>query len=342
MKAANRQQLDRALKAPAETRFFLFHGPDEAGSQALVKALAASVGTDAERVDLSGAELRADPARLADEAASISLFGGARYVVVEPAGDEVLPALEALIEAPAAGNPVALVAGALKPTSKLLKLALAEANALSFASYVPEGQAADRLVAEMARAEGLVVRPDLARRIADASAGNRAIIEQELKKLALYADASPESPRQIDHDALDAIGAAAEEGDLSRLVEAVGSGNAALVETELVRLRSEGIEGIPLLRAMIRRMMLLVRLRAEVESGSAGGAVMASPAARSIFWKEKDAAAAQLGRWRSDLLARTLSRLLEAERQVKASGGLGPLAADEELFAIARQAARLR
>jgi DNA polymerase-3 subunit delta len=32
------------------------------------------------------AELRSDPARLADEAASMSLFGEARYVLVEPAG----------------------------------------------------------------------------------------------------------------------------------------------------------------------------------------------------------------------------------------------------------------
>ncbi|MEA3015921.1 MAG: polymerase subunit delta [Sphingomonadales bacterium] len=339
---ANRPQLERALKSPAETRFFLFHGPDDSGSRALVEALAGAAGSGAERIDLAGSDLRQDPARLADEAASISLFGGARYIVVEPAGDEVVPALEALIESPRAGNPVALVAGALKPGSKLLKLALAEPSALAFASYVPEGRDADRLVADMARAEGLIVRPDLARRLGESCAGNRALIGQELKKLALYADASPEAPRPLDHDALDAVGAASEEGDLSRLVDSVGSGNSALLQAELLRLRSEGIEGIPLIRAVLRRMMLLTRLRAEVEAGNAVGAVMASPAAKSIFWKEKDAVAGQLGRWRADLLARTVSRLVEAERQIKASGGLGPLAADEELFAICRQAARLR
>jgi len=339
---ANRPQLDRALKSPAETRFFLFHGPDEAGSRALVKALAAAIGAEAERIDLSGADLRGDPARLSDEAASISLFGGARYVVVEPAGDEILLALEALVEAPTAGNPVALVAGALRPTSKLLKLALAAPNAIAFASYVPEGRDADRLVADLARAEGLIVRPDLARRIAESCAGNRALIEQELKKLALYADASPDAPRPVDRDAFDAIGAAAEEGDLSRMVDSVGSGDAALLQAELMRLRSEGVEGIPLIRALLRRMSLLTRLRAEVEAGNSVAAVMASPAAKSIFWKEKDTIAAQLGRWRSDLLAKSLSRLLEAERQVKAPGGLGPIAVDEELFAICRQAARLR
>jgi hypothetical protein len=49
-----------------------------------------------------------------------------------------------------------------------------------------------------------------------------------------------------------------------------------------------------------------------------------------------------VSRWSADLIAKSMSRLLEAERQVKASGGLGPLAVDEELFAICRQAARLR
>lgn len=339
---ANRPQIDRALKSPGDTRFFLFHGPDGSGSHALVKALAAAVGSDAERIDLAGTDLRQDPARLADEAASISLFGGARYIVVDPAGDEVVPALEALIEAPQAGNAVALVAGALKPASKLLKLALAEPAALAFASYVPEGRDADRLVADMARAEGLIVRPDVARRLAESCAGNRALIEQELRKLALYVDASPEAPRPLDHDALDAVGAASEEGDLSRLVDSVGSGNSAMLQAELLRLRSEGIEGIPLIRAMLRRMVLLIRLRAEVEAGNSVGTVMASPAAKSVFWKEKDAVAGQVQRWRADLLARTVRRLVDAELQVKASGGLGPLAADEELFAICRQAARLR
>jgi DNA polymerase-3 subunit delta len=339
---ANRQQLERALKSPADTRFFLFHGPDEAGSRGLVRAVAAAIGAEAERIELSGGDLRADPARLSDEAASISLFGGARYIVVEPAGDEVLAAVEALIELPTAGNPVVLIAGALKPASKLLKLALAEASAIAFASYVPEGRDADRLVMDLARAEGLVVRPDLARRIGDACAGNRALIEQELRKLALFADASPEGPKPLEEEAWELVGAASEEGDLSRLVDSVGSGNAELLDAELLRLRSEGIEGIPLIRAVLRRMYLLTRLRAEVEAGNGVGAVMASPAARSIFWKEKDAVAVQLGRWRSGLLVKSVGRLLEAERQVKAPGGLGPIAVDEELFAICRQAARLR
>ena len=338
---ASRSQIDKALKAPAETRFFLFHGPDDSGSRALAKALGAMMGADAERVDLSGADLKADPARLADEAASISMFGGARWILVEAAGDEIVPALEALLEAAAAGNPVAVVAGGLKPASKLLKLALAAPGALAFASYVPDARDADRLAQDMARAEGLIMRPEIARRIALSCGGNRALIAQELAKFALYAGASPETPKSIDHDLIDALGAGSDEGDLSRLVDSVAGGDAAALAAELARLHAEGLEGITLIRAKLRRMALLARLRAEVEEGGTVSAVMAS-SGKSLFWKEKDEVGRQLSRWRPALLAKAMSRLLEAERQVKASGGIGPLAADEELFAICRQAARLR
>jgi DNA polymerase-3 subunit delta len=335
---ATRAQIEKALKGPGDVRFFLLHGPDEAGSRALAR-LAAEAG--AERVELTGAELRADPARLADEAASISLFGGARYVWVEPAGDECLAAAEALLQAPAAGNPVVLVAGALRPASKLLKLALGEPAALAFASYAPEGREAEQLAVDLARAEGLVARGDVARRLADASNGNRAILALELAKLADYLDASPDRPQPLDHDSLDAVGAAAEEGDLSRLVDSVGNGNPRLLAAELMRLAGEGIEGIPLIRAVLRRMSLLARLRAQVERGGSVDAVMASQG-KSLFWKEKPAVSQQLRRWPSDLLAKSVSRLVEAERQAKSSGSLGARAVDEELFAICRQAARLR
>jgi len=338
---ASRAEVGHALKTPGQSRFFLFHGPDEAGSRALAKAIAAALGPDAEAVALGGAELKADPARLADEAASISLFGGPRYIIVEPAGEEIVPALEALLEAPVAGNPVAVVAGALRASSSLLKLALADPAALAFASYAPEGRQAELLALDLARERGLIIRADVARRIAEAGAGNRALIASELEKLALFADAAPERPRPIDHDALDAIGVASEDGDLARLTDAVGGGDAAALQAELSRLAGEGKTGVLLGRQVIKRMLLLARLRARVEGGDSVGAVMASEG-KSMFWKDKDAIPAQLPRWRSATLAKAVTRLMAAQAEAMKAGGAGPIAVDEELFAVCREAARHR
>jgi DNA polymerase-3 subunit delta len=338
---ANKAQIDRALRNPSSHRFFLLYGPDDSGSRSLAKLVPAAVGPDCERVELTGADLKADPARLSDEAASISLFGGPRHILVDPAGDDSAAAVEGLLQLSVAGNPVVLIAGALKPSSKLLKLALAADSALAFASYAPEGRDAEQLVMEMSRERGLAARPDVARRLADSCSGNRAILMQELDKFAIYLDAAPDRPQPLDHETLDAVGATAGEGDLSRLVEGVGAGNLKLLQAELLRLSSEGIEGIPLIRAVLRRMTLLARLRAEVERGNSAESVMASQG-KALFWKEKAAIGQQLQHWRSTHLAKSIERLVAAERQAKASGGLGAAAVDEELFAICRQAARLR
>ena len=331
---ADKHSVLKALTNPA-IRFVLLYGPDEAGSRALARL------TEGERVELTGAELRSDPARLADEAAAISLFGDKRHIIVEPAGDEVLAAAQALLDASAAGNSIAIVAGALKPTSKLLQLAQGSDQAAAFVSYLPEPRDAPKLVQELARDHGLTVRSELARRIADAAAGNRAVIAQELGKFALYLDATPEHPAALEEEAVLAVGAASEEGDLSRLVDSVASGDASRLHAELVRLRSERIEGIPLIRAMLRRLSLIAPMRADVESGKSVETVLATRG-KAIFWKEKNAVAAQLARWSAEMIARAQGRLIEAERQLKSPNALGPIAVDEELFAICRQAARLR
>ena len=333
-----RRALDSADPA---IRFYLFYGPDEAGSRALAERLGVAVGADAQRVDLTSAALKADPARLADEAASSSLFGGRNWIRLDPATDDAVDAVQALLEAPAAGNPVAAVAGALRKDSKLVKLIQASDAALSHLSYVPEGRNAAVLVVEIGRELGLKVGNDVAGRIASACNGDRALISRELEKYALYVDAAPDRPRPLEHDALDALGAAMEEGDLSKLANAVFSGQPNQADAELARLASEGIEDIPVIRALARRALQLAQLRGQMADGESIDRVMET-AGRAIFWKEKPIIQAQLQRWTPDALATALTRLAEAERQVKAPGYPGSALVEEEVLAITRFAARRR
>lgn len=342
MKTKSRADVERALAARGgDFRFFLLCGPDRSSSEALAGALAKAMGADAERIDLTGAELRGDPARLADEAASISMFGEARHIRIDPAGEEILGAVEALLEAPAAGNPVVAVAGDLAKTSKLLKLASDHAAAMAFVSYLPDARDARRLAFELGQSAGLRLGPDQAARLADASGGDRAILSAEIEKLALYADASPERPREATHAMIDALGAESDEGDAGEAVNFALDGDARALDAELARIDSVGGEPIVLVRALLRRLTQLARLRAEVERGNSAQSVVAR-ARPPVFWKERDRTVAQLQRWRGDTLARAIARALAAERALKGGGGAGTAAAAEELFALARQAQRLR
>ncbi len=334
-------QLPRQLAAPDPAiRFYLFYGPDEAGSRSLAQQLAAGLG-NAEKVLLAGSMLKGDPSLLADEARSIGLFGGRRLLWVEPAGDEVLPAVEALLEAPAIECPAVLIAGALRKSSALLKLAEAHGQALAHVSYAPEGRDAERLVISMANAEGLRLDSGVAARLAAASANDRGMIAQELSKLALFVDAAPDRPREIGHDALDLISADYAEGDALRVGDHALTGDLATLVAELERLDGASTEVIPIIRAIQRRLLMLAPLRSRVDRGERIGDVVTS-LGKALFWKDKPVVQKLLGRWSSAELAQLHELLARLELTVLRVRAPDQAALGEELVRIARSASRRR
>lgn len=339
---ANRAEMERALESPpAHIKFFLLYGPDEAESRILAQRLEKAMGIGAERVELEGAMLKADPARLADEAASISLFGDKRHIRLAIAGDECMPAIEALLEGGVAGNPVVAITGTLRPTSLLLKRALADPAVLACISYALDTEKATSLAAAMAREHGLRLDMDAARHVAVAAANDRALMAQEVAKLALYLDAAPDRPATADITALQAIGAGEGEAELSRLVDTTLGGSPAEAAGEIARLAEQGVTGIPAIRALAKRVQLLVRLAAQVAHGGDAHAIVEAQG-KSIFWKEKGGVERQLKRWSSERLAKLADRLLAAERAIKSPASPGDIIADAEMMTIARAAQRSR
>jgi DNA polymerase-3 subunit delta len=339
---ANRGQVEKALDAPPpDVRFFLLYGPDEAGSAALAKRLERAMGADAERVDLDGSTLREDPARLSDEAASFSMFGDKRWIRLNGIGEESLPALKALLEAEAAGNPVIAVAGALKTTSKLVKLALDHPRTMAFISYQPDAREAEQIAIAIARDGGLKLSGDLARRIVDLTGGDRALMSGEIEKLILYLDAAPERPMDATAEALDALSADNLDADAAPLVNAVLGGDLKGTQRELTRLARVGANMGSILRPLLSRAMLLANIRADFDrSGRLEPAVEA--AGKAVFWKDKGQVTRQVRLWDARGIARVIQRLSNAERASRSSRNLGELLVRQELLTIARQAARDR
>lgn len=333
-------QLARALDAPdASTRLYLLYGDDDATARALIARLARAMGPDAERIDLDGAMLRDDPARLADEAAAISLFGGKQWLRVS-GGDECAAAVTALLDAPTAGNPVILIAGALKANGALLKRALDDPAVMACQLFRPDAHNLAALATQMARPMGLRLGRGVEERLAASSLGDRAVVERELEKIALYLDAAPDRPREATIDTLDAVGAALDETDAGRLVDAVMGGDPRAVSAELAAFQGTN-EWIPALRALSRRVLLLARLRADVERGKSASAVVAAQG-RAIFWKDEKPVTAQLGRWPAARLATAAHRIQVCEGAMMSSGSAGDVMASQLMIDIARVAERLR
>ncbi|HET9459275.1 MAG TPA: DNA polymerase III subunit delta [Sphingomicrobium sp.] len=329
------QALDRPNPA---VRFYLFYGPDDSQSRALAERLLA--GLAAEKFVVPAQAVKAQPSLLADEAAAMALFGGRRAIWVEPAGEELFEAVEALLEAPAAESPVIALAGNLRKTGALVRLAEAHAGALAHISYEPNERDAIALVKDLAQSEGLRLGPGVAARIAAAAGNDRGIIAQELTKLALYLGASPEHPLEADRDALDAIGAGGE-GDSARLGDLALAGDLKALGIELDHCATDA-EPISVLRALQRRLLMLAPIRAAVEHGKRPHDAVTS-AGKSVFWKEKDLVTEIVSRWDCSALARVFERSGELERRLMRPDSPPPFPAlAEELVAIARTAARRR
>src|SRR5205823_6734538 len=139
-------------------------------------------------------------------------------------------------------SPVVAIAGALRKTSALLKLAEAVPQAIAFAAYAPEGQDAERMVIDLGRRFGLKIGPSVAARLADSAGNDQAIVAQELQKLALYIGASAQGPKDLEQDAIDEIGANNSEGDFLRLADLALAGELNLLAGELARLPTGGTE----------------------------------------------------------------------------------------------------
>lgn len=325
-------------------RIYLFGGPDDAGARALRDNLVASIGADAERVDITPQQMRETPSILADEAASISLFGGSRWVSVSIAsgsGDEMIVATENLLAAPAAGAPVIATVGGLTDKSRLTRLVEKHPAAIVVICYAPDVRDLPGIINQMASGHNLSLGTGVAAAIAASVGNDRCLLAQEVAKLALYCDADRDSPARATLADWHAIGAGTDSAELSPVINASFGGKPALLPAAFAALEAADGFDISLIRAMMGRAHLLARLRVGVEQGQRPAAVVEAQG-RAIFWKEKGAITEQLGRWDAPRLARAIGRLHGLERDLKIAQSPGPLLVRSLLLSFSRSAAQSR
>lgn len=341
MKASQRDFAGAAARAARDANVFFFCGPDDAGAHAAASRILSLLPDPGERVELSGADLKRDPVRLGDEARSTSLFGDKRHIFVRANGDEAFDAVEILLGGDVPPCPVLIVAAGATDKSRTAKLLADRPDALVAMFYPPDVQSLSASIRTMGDAAGLRIGGDLAERIARACGLDSRLAQSEVTKLALYLDASPESPRTPDPAALDAIGAKTEEDGFNPLVNAVLSGQTGKLPDELRRMRELGLNPVGLLLAFERRVSQLAQLAGKLgPRGDVTALLQAERAARRVFWKDERDLAAQLSRWRGRRLERLVDRLIELHRALLSNSHDAELLLSQGLAEIARAAAR--
>lgn len=346
MKVAPRD-IERLLRTPPPgLRAALLYGPDgglvRERARALVAAVAGDVNDPFRVADLTTAEVKAEPGRLADEAAALSFTGGSRAVRLRDGDDSAVAAVKLLLQSEAGEALVVIEAGDLPARSALRKVFEADKNAAALPCYRDDERALPGVIQEALGSAGLTAAPDALAYLAARLGADRMVTRRELDKLVLYMAGSeneirPRTPRRVElEDAQACIGDSAELS-LDDLVYELADGNLGGMERALRRSLQEGANPISILRATSRHFQRLHLVAGLLAQGTPIEAAM-KRLRPPPFWKLAPRFRAQAQAWSREELGLGMSRLLQAERACKRSGAPAELICGEALHTLGRVA----
>jgi DNA polymerase III subunit delta len=302
-----------------EIRAVLLYGP-EAGlvrerADRLARFVCPALGDPFRVADLSGSALAEDPARLADEAAQLSLTGGRRVVRVRGAADGQGKLFAEFLGSSPGDALIVVEAGELPRQSALRRAFEAAPCAAAIGCYPDTARERAAVIRESLGARRIAASADAVRYLVEHLGGDRLLTRSELEKLALYAG---ESARVELDDARLSVGDSAALA-LDDVVMAAAEGDAARLERALDRIFQEGTSPVTVVRAALRHLQRLHVLVAQVSEGTPVGEVLRK-ARPPVFYKHEDSVRRQLGKWSDAQLRAALDRLARGELMMKQTG----------------------
>jgi DNA polymerase-3 subunit delta len=346
VKIAPREADRFAARPDPKALAILVYGPDAGLVTSRIKTMMKTVVEDLADpfriAELSDSDLKSDPARLADEAAAISMLGGRRVVRVRGAADGLAKVFESFLTDPAGDALVLVEAGELGPRSSLRLLFEGAENAAAIACYADDRGALEAVVRSRLAAEGLVPEPAALQYLLDNLGSDRGVTQNELEKLILYAGpGKPGEKREVTlDDARASVGDNAG-SSLDEVIDAAMDGNMDGLDTALARARAADTNAIAILNALSRHLTQLHLAAARIETGSDIEGAMRG-FRPPVHFSRKNSVQRQLRGWNRKKLDRALALVLEAEGQCKSTGQPDTAICGQTLLRIAQGARSAR
>jgi DNA polymerase-3 subunit delta len=332
--ASIRRFLDKPDK---NVRAVLLYGPNESFTHEAAQKLAAwALGKCDDPyaiTKLGDSEIKGDAARLGDALAAQSLLGGPTIVWARIDGKGADAAIVDALAEIERGAPMGFLiveAGDIGGSAELVKKFTSATNAAVIAFY--EETEAERAVFAKALAKELNINFD--RDAEDyflaALPADRGLARQEIEKLALYAH---NLGRGVGIADLEALMASEAESALDAASLAAAQGKAAQAMESLARI--DALSGVSALRALLRRLHQLRDARALIDQGMSPTDAIAK-LRPPVFWKERDAVAAQARLWTAKKLNAAYDVLWTAELRSKTAGAPQELIAADAYRGVAK------
>lgn len=298
-------------------------------------------------VDLAEADLKADPARLADEISAISMLADARVVRVQGAGETAAKIMTGILEGLEDGSLkaeafVILEAGDLAPRSKLRKLFESDKSALALACYPDEGRSLESIIQSTLGKVHLEAEPAAMAAMMEHLGTDRALTRSELEKLMLLKGAFHRDFKSARVSLADVEASMGSGGtsNIDGVIDAALSGRFDQLDQELQAASAENLHPTVILRSLQNHLNRLIIVRTGMESGGAMRSLMKG-LRPPVFFKREQAFAAQADKWTASALKSALGIALDAEVKCKRTGQPDEAICGHALMSIASRARRL-
>jgi DNA polymerase III subunit delta len=284
-------------------------------------------------VRLEGDELAADPARLADEANTIGLFGGKRALWIRAGSRNFAPAVQPLLAAPAPDSCIVIEAGDLAGRNPLRTAVEGSRNGMALPCFADEPRDLAPLIDGMLREAGLSIARDARDAVIELVGADRMLTRREIEKLALYAGGQG----TVTLADVEAVMADASALVSDAVIDAAFTGQIGALDAGVTRLFAEGEDAGVVAGSALRHAMTLHRTRSAVDRGT--GMDTAILQAR-IFFKRKAAFQRQLTLWSATALDGVITLLRDTQLQARRQPALGETQLARALLMIATRVAR--
>lgn len=331
------RRVDAFVADPGSCRVVLFYGDDTGlirlRAETMTRAVAGALDDPFRVTELD----REDIARLADEAATLSLTGGRRVVRLREVSDAAATAAVQALLAGRAPGLVVIEAPGLPARARLRALLDPAPDAATISCYPEEGRALTDTIRHVLAAADVQVDREALAWLASQLGADRVSTQSEVEKLALYAGAG---------GTVDLAAAMTCVGDLAGLslddaLFAATDGDVAMADRALELAIAEGAAAVGVIRAGMLHLQRLHRARLAMDGGAS--AADATKAARPpVFFRRVGAFSRALGLWPSAMLGAALAGLAEAERACKRTGAPDMVICRNAVLALARRAAVVR
>ena len=314
------KDVDSYLRRAPVHAIVLVYGPDRGlvseRASHIAKQSGVALDDPFSAVRLDATEIDADPPRLADEAATISMFGGKRLIWIKGAGGpKFVSAVTSLCENPPQDALVLIEAGELKKDSALRKAAEKSPRAVTMPCYPDEGRDVESLIDDMLNQHRLSIDLEARQWLKARLGGDRLASRSELEKLALYATGQNKITLEDARQSAGDVSALS----IDAVIEAVMVGNAAAADAAFAKMVAGKQPSALVLTALIRQLQTLLPMRESMERDGQSISTLIGAMRPPLFGPRKDFMERALGNWPAESIARALDRLqnatLEARRK---------------------------